>query len=38
VRFAIALVADPELLLLDEPTSALDVEARREFWASMRGR
>jgi ABC-2 type transport system ATP-binding protein len=36
VRFAIALVADPDLLLLDEPTSALDVEARREFWASMR--
>jgi ABC-2 type transport system ATP-binding protein len=36
VRFAIALVADPDLLLLDEPTSAMDVEARREFWASMR--
>ncbi len=36
VRFAIALVADPDLLLLDEPTAALDVEARREFWASMR--
>ena len=37
VRFAIALVADPDLLLLDEPTAALDVEARRDFWASMRG-
>jgi len=36
VRFAIALVADPDLLLLDEPTAALDVEARRDFWASMR--
>ena len=36
VRFAIALVADSDLLLLDEPTSALDVEGRREFWASMR--
>jgi ABC-2 type transport system ATP-binding protein len=36
VRFAIALVADPDLLLLDEPTNAMDVEARREFWASMR--
>ena len=36
VRFAIALVADPDLLLLDEPTSAMDVEARREFWTSMR--
>jgi ABC-2 type transport system ATP-binding protein len=36
VRFAVALVADPDLLLLDEPTSAMDVEGRREFWASMR--
>jgi ABC-2 type transport system ATP-binding protein len=36
VRFAAALVANPDLLVLDEPTAALDVEARREFWASMR--
>jgi ABC-2 type transport system ATP-binding protein len=36
VRFAIALVANPDLLVLDEPTAAMDVEARREFWASMR--
>ena len=36
VRFAIALVANPDLLLLDEPTAALDVEARRDFWSSMR--
>ena len=36
VRFAIALVANPDLLLLDEPTAALDVEGRHEFWASMR--
>ncbi|MDA8275933.1 MAG: ABC transporter ATP-binding protein [Actinomycetota bacterium] len=37
VRFALALVANPDLLVLDEPTAALDVEARRDFWATMRG-
>ncbi len=36
VRFALALVANPELLVLDEPTVAMDVEARREFWQAMR--
>ncbi len=36
VRFAIALVADAELLVLDEPTVALDVEGRRDFWNAMR--
>jgi ABC-2 type transport system ATP-binding protein len=35
-RLALALVSDPELLVLDEPTVALDVEARRGFWAVMR--
>ncbi len=37
VRFAIAIVADPDLLILDEPTVAMDVEARRHFWSAMRG-
>jgi ABC-2 type transport system ATP-binding protein len=36
VRFAIALVSDPELLVLDEPTVAMDVEGRHGFWTSMR--
>ena len=36
VRFAVALVSNPELLVLDEPTVAMDVEARRDFWATMR--
>jgi ABC-2 type transport system ATP-binding protein len=36
VRFAMALAGDPDLIVLDEPTAALDVEARREFWNSMR--
>ena len=36
VRFALALVPDPELLVLDEPTAAMDVETRRRFWSSMR--
>jgi ABC-2 type transport system ATP-binding protein len=36
VRFAVALVSDPELLVLDEPTVAMDVEGRRAFWTTMR--
>ena len=36
VRFAAALVGDPDLMLLDEPTTALDVEGRRDFWSAMR--
>ena len=37
VRFAIAMVSNPTLLVLDEPTVAMDVEGRRDFWAIMRG-
>jgi ABC-2 type transport system ATP-binding protein len=36
VRFAAALVGDPDLLVLDEPTAGIDVEGRRDFWRSMR--
>jgi ABC-2 type transport system ATP-binding protein len=36
VRFAVALVSDPDLLVLDEPTAAMDVASRRDFWRSMR--
>ena len=36
VRFAVALVSNPELLVLDEPTVAMDVEGRRAFWTTMR--
>jgi ABC-2 type transport system ATP-binding protein len=36
VRLAVALVSNPDLLVLDEPTVAMDVESRRDFWANMR--
>jgi ABC-2 type transport system ATP-binding protein len=36
LRFAMALLSDPELLILDEPTTGMDVAGRREFWASIR--
>jgi ABC-2 type transport system ATP-binding protein len=36
VRFAVALVSNPDLLVLDEPTVAMDVEGRRAFWTTMR--
>jgi ABC-2 type transport system ATP-binding protein len=36
VRFAVALVGNPKLLVLDEPTVAMDVEGRHSFWTTMR--
>src|SRR5690625_2337156 len=36
LRFALALLPDPDLLILDEPTAGMDVSARREFWDTMR--
>ena len=36
VRFAVALVSNPDLLVLDEPTVGMDVEARHTFWTTMR--
>jgi ABC-2 type transport system ATP-binding protein len=36
LRFAMALLPDPDLLILDEPTTGMDVEGRRSFWAAIR--
>ena len=36
LKFALALVPDPDLIILDEPTSGMDVGARQEFWKAMR--
>lgn len=36
VKFALALLPDPDVLVLDEPTAGMDVTARRTFWEVMR--
>ncbi|PRA79406.1 ABC transporter ATP-binding protein [Microbacterium sp. MYb66] len=36
VKFALAMVSDPDILVLDEPTAGMDVTARRHFWDVMR--
>jgi len=36
LRFAMALLPDPELLVLDEPTTGMDVTGRRDFWGAIR--
>jgi ABC-2 type transport system ATP-binding protein len=36
LKFALALLPDPRLLILDEPTAGMDVSARRAFWDTMR--
>ncbi len=36
LKFALALVPDPDLVILDEPTTGMDVAARQAFWDTMR--
>ncbi len=36
IRFALAIVEDPDLIVLDEPTAGMDVAARHRFWETMR--
>ncbi len=36
LNIAVALVHQPQLLILDEPTTGLDIEARYEIWELIR--
>ncbi|WP_426592485.1 ABC transporter ATP-binding protein [Cellulomonas sp. McL0617] len=36
LRFALALLPDPDVIILDEPTTGMDVEGRRDFWNALR--
>lgn len=35
LKFALALLPQPEIIILDEPTAGMDPAARHEFWARM---
>lgn len=35
LRFAMALLSDPGLIVLDEPTTGMDVEGRHSFWEAI---
>lgn len=36
LKYALALIPDPRLLVLDEPTAGMDIAGRSDFWAQMR--
>lgn len=36
LRFGLALMSEPDILMLDEPTAGMDVTARARFWSSIK--
>lgn len=36
IRFALAIMSSPDVLILDEPTTGMDANARHRFWQSMK--